>query len=157
MRVTTDLAPIMIAAVLLLLVGVAALLVHARRSGRVDRLLKTGVVVALVGVGVLAVALFVQAAFFAGDFGAMPTLVIPGGIALAVGVFVVGIAVLRLMPRWVGASLVVGALAIVVANDQDVRVLLYIPFGLAWMVVGWALWITPRGQDAPGALAGSRR
>jgi hypothetical protein len=157
MRDTSELAPLMIAAALLLLVGFIGLVVHARRTARIGWLMKLGVVVALAGAGVLAVALFVQAVFFAGDFPAMPTLVIPGGVALALGVLTVGFAVLRLMPRWVGILLVAGATTLIAANDQDARVLLYIPFGLSWLAVGWMLRSETRGQVAGRSLSTSPR
>jgi hypothetical protein len=156
MRDTTDLAPLMIAAALFLLVGFIGLVVHVRRTGRLAWLMKLGMLVALAGAGVLAVALFVQAVFFAGDFPAMPTLVIPGGVALALGVLTVGFAVLRLMPRWVGILLVAGATALIAANDQDARVLLYIPFGLSWTAVGWMLRTETRWQVAGRSLSSPR-
>jgi hypothetical protein len=35
---------------------------------------------------------------------------------------------------------IVGALAMLGANEQTARVLLMIPFGVAWVAVGYVLW-----------------
>ncbi len=37
--------------------------------------------------------------------------------------------------------LIVGSLAMLGFNDQNAQVLLAIPFGVAWMAVGYALWL----------------
>ena len=47
-----------------------------------------------------------------------------------------GLTVVRAGSRWVGALLVAGSLALFAANDQDDRVLLLVPFALAWIVAG---------------------
>lgn len=139
MRETTDLAPLMLSAMVLLLIGFAGLLAFAAREGRFGRGMKSGVVLTSLGAVILAAALAIQAILYAGDFPAMPSFVIPGGILLAAGVLLLGIAIYRLMPAWVGTFLVVSAVALVFGNDQDARVLLYVPFGLAWMAIGWTL------------------
>ena len=70
----------------------------------------------------------------------MPLVVLPGGLALLVGLLIVGIVILRadILPRWSAVLLVLGTLAMLGLNDQDARVLLAIPFGIAWMGVGYA-------------------
>ena len=69
-------------------------------------------------------------------------MVVPGLLALVVGFVVAGIAILRarVLPRWVAVLIVVGALAMLGANEQTARVLLMIPFGVAWVAVGYVLW-----------------
>ena len=83
-----------------------------------------------------------QALVFGGDFPAMPLVVVPGLLAVICGAVLLGIAVLRarVLPRWVGALLIAGALALLVFNEQNERVFLGIPFGAAWVAVGYALW-----------------
>ncbi len=47
--------------------------------------------------------------------------------------------------------IIVGALVMLGANEQTVRVLLMIPFGLAWVAVGYVLWSgvgAPTGQPS---------
>ena len=88
------------------------------------------------------IATVIQAIFFGGDFPLMPHFVIPGLLALVVGFVLVGIAILRagVLPRWVAVLIIVGALAMLAANEQTARVLLMIPFGVAWVAVGYVLW-----------------
>jgi hypothetical protein len=45
--------------------------------------------------------------------------------------------------------LVVGTLAMLVANDQNAQVFLAIPFGIAWVAVGYVLWC---GKGMPRAM-----
>jgi hypothetical protein len=83
-------------------------------------------------------------------------LVTPGLAACVAGSAMAGVATIRagVTPRWVGALLVAGSLALYAGNDQDERVLAVIPFGLAWMVVGGALaWVGDRTPE-PLAYAG---
>ena len=82
----------------------------------------------------------------------MPAVVIPGGLALVLGFLLVAIATLRTgaLPRWASALLVGGTLALVGFNDQNAQALLAIPFGLAWLGVGYALWSGPRTASHPG-------
>ncbi len=95
----------------------------------------------------------IQALFFGGDFPLMPYFVVPGLLALVVGFVLVGIAILSagVLPRWVAVLIIVGALAMLGANEQTARVLLMIPFGVAWVAVGYVLWSgvgVPTGQSA---------
>ena len=81
----------------------------------------------------------------------MPVVVLPAGLALFGGVLLIIVTALRAggVPRWAGGLLVLGVLTLVGFNDQDARVLLAIPFGLAWVAVGYALWSGP-GTPLPG-------
>jgi hypothetical protein len=116
--------------------------------------MKAGLLFTLVGAAALTAAIFVQAVFYGGDFPAMPTFVIPGAAAMATGVLLVGLAVLTLAPRCVGGLLVSGAVAFLAANDQDARVMLYIPFGLARFALGRVLWSGTAFRPAFRSLAG---
>ncbi len=128
--------------VVFLAAGAAGLVILARRSGRFGKAGKAGVFIGAVGAALLVTATLIQAIFFGGDFPLMPHFVVPGLLALVVGFVLVGVAVLRagVLPRWVAVLIVVGALAMLVANEQTARVLLMIPFGVAWVAVGYALW-----------------
>ena len=107
------------------------------------------------GAAVLVIATLVQAIFFGGDFPFMPHFVVPGLLALVVGFLLAGIAILRsgVLPRWVAVLVIVGALAMLVVNEQTARVLLMIPFGVAWVAVGYVLW---SGAGAPTGRAAAR-
>ena len=78
----------------------------------------------------------------------MPFFVIPGWLALIMGFLLLGSALLRarMVPSWVGILLLLSALVLLGFNDQDIRVLLAVPLGLSWVVVGACLGTT---QDGP--------
>ena len=134
-------AIVFIAGVLLIALGAAAVVVRARGAGRLGTLGRVGLLVGIAGAALLLIAGLVQAIFFGGDFPYMPLFVLPGGLALVVGFLLLGIAILRarVLPRWAGALLVIGALAMLGFNDQNARALLAIPFGIAWIAIGHAL------------------
>jgi len=44
------------------------------------------------------------------------------------------------LPRWLGAVLLFGALTLLGFNTLDARAWLGLPFGIAWVVVGYVLW-----------------
>ncbi len=123
-----------LAAVLLPAVGCVGLVGRARRRGGFGRLGRVGLyaVVAGVALGFMGVSLNAWAP------GLVPFFVIPALFAVVVGFLLLGLAVVRsrALPPWVGVSLVVGALSMLGANDQNWRVLLVVPFGIA---VGYAL------------------
>jgi hypothetical protein len=131
-------AGLLLASMLLIGFGLVGLVLRARTGGRFGRLGRIGAVLAGGALATLAGAGLIQAVFFAGDFPLMPWFVIPGVLALILGVLLIGVAVLRarVLPRWVGGLLIVGALALLGFNDQDARVLLGVPFGMAWIAVG---------------------
>ncbi len=137
----------------LFVVGAAGLVVLARRSGRFGRLGNAGGVIGAFGAALLVVAGLVQALFFGGDFPLMPGFVIPGVLALIMGFLLLGVAILRagVLPRWIAVLFIVGALAMLGFNEQTWRTLMAIPFGEAWMAVGYVLWSeagAPTGQPA---------
>ena len=137
-------------AMLLLGVGVAGLVLHTRNAGRLGRLGWIGLVAGVVVVEVLIISSLVEAVFFDGDFPLLS--VIPGGLVLIVGFLLLGIAILRarVLPLWVAVLFVVGTLALLWANNQNAQVFLAIPFGIAWVAVGYVLW---SGKDTPRAMA----
>jgi hypothetical protein len=129
--------------VLLLAVGAVGLVTLVRRSGHFGKAGKAGIFIGAIGAALLVIATVIQASFFGGDFPLMPHFVIPGLLALVVGFVLVGIAILRagVLPRWVAVLIIVGALAMLAAKEQTARVLLMIPFGVAWVAVGYVLWL----------------
>lgn len=137
-------------AVLLLAAGVAELVIRARNAGRFGGMGRIGLVASAVGISLLIISSLVQAIFFGGDFPLMPYVVIPGGLALVAGFLLLGLAILRarVLPRWAAGLLVVGSLAMLGVNDQNARVLLALPFGIAWAAVGYAL-RSSLGESAP--------
>jgi hypothetical protein len=145
-------AVLFLLAMLLLVVGVAGLVFHTRNAGRLGRLGWIGSVASGVGVAALIISSLTQAVFFGGDFPLMPFFVILGGLALIVGFLLLGITILRarVLPLWVAVLFVVGTLAMLGVNDQNMQVFLAIPFGIAWVAVGCVLWW---GKDTPRAMA----
>lgn len=59
---------------------------------------------------------------------------------LAFAVTGAGLMISRVLPAWSGAMLLVTSLLLFGMNDQNEAVLLVIPFGLAWIVLGGLLW-----------------
>jgi hypothetical protein len=97
-----------------------------------------------VGGVLIASGIAIQALFFNGDFPLMPFFVIPSLLALIMGFLLLGSALLRarMVPLWAGVLLLLSVLVLLGFNDQDVRVLLAVPLGLSWIVVGACLWAT---------------
>jgi hypothetical protein len=139
-----------VAALLLIGLGVAAATIRVYHASGLGRIGGTGLLVRSIGAALLLTSSIVQAIVFGGDFVYMPLLVIPGGLALIVGMLLLGIAVLRAapLPRWVGALLIIGTLAMIGYNDQNARALMAIPFGIAWLAVGYMLWVGRRTSPA---------
>ena len=91
-----------------------------------------------------------QAAFFDGDLGPMPFLLIPAGIALLAGFLMLGVAVLRsrVLPTPVSVTFLVATLLMAGFNEQTHAVLLGLPMGVAWIALGWTLWSGAARPDA---------
>lgn len=144
-----------VAAVLALAAGVFGLVRHARALGRFGGIGSVGLVASGAGVVTVTIASLVQSLFFNDDFWAMPYVVIPAALALVIGCVLLGVAILRsgLLPRWAAALLIIGTLALLGMNEQNGQVLLAIPFGLAWMVVGYVLWKADQSAPASGISA----
>jgi hypothetical protein len=149
---TATTAALVAVAGLMMVVSGVGLLLLVRRRGPLPRTARIGAGTAALGLALLASALTIQALFFDGDFPWMPGFVAPGVLALAVGLVLVGWAVMRsgVVPRWAGVSLVVGAALLVAANEQTSSILLAVPFGLAWVATGAVLLVqrSPRGETA---------
>lgn len=139
MRAYDEYAPLLLASLVFIFFGLAATVAHARALGRFGRLGWWGTILSGVGAVVLAVAILIQELLFDGDFPYMPSLVIPAILLTTIGFLLLGVVLLRVLPTWVGTVLIIGGLLLPFSNDQDTRVLLFIPFGLAWIAVGYAL------------------
>ena len=90
------------------------------------------------------------------NWNGMPGLVIPGVLLLVLGLVLVAAVVLRahVVPVWVAALLLGTALLLLFANEQTSRILLAVPFGIAWLTMGVVLLRTPAGQGSrPPAFA----
>lgn len=133
---------LMLLSLLLCAAGAVGLVVLARRLGRFGRTGRAGFIVGAVGAALLVASGMIQALFFGGDFPLMPYFVVPGVLALVVGLVLLGIAILAagVLPRWAAMLLIVGALAMLGFNEQTVMALMAIPLGVAWVAVGHALW-----------------
>lgn len=131
-----------VAALLLFAVATAGLIVLVLRTGRFGTTGRLGAVLTAAGVLVLVLAGLAQALVFDGDFPLMPYFVVPAVAASIIGVVVLAVTVLRsrVLPGWAGGSLMVGALAMVGFNEQTEAAWLALPFGVAWIAVGYALW-----------------
>lgn len=91
-----------------------------------------------------------------GNWDGMPALVVPGVVLLAAGVVLVAWLVLRagLLPTGLAVLLLSTAVLLPFSNEQTSRVLLAVPFGLAWLAAGVSLlWRGVAGR-AVGAFAG---
>ena len=155
MRSTTPLVSALgAAATVFIIVGMAGLLVMARRFGRHTRLANAGLITATAGFAILLLGVLIQAVFFSGDLPWMPFIVIPGVIGVIAGFVMIGIFILRsgLLPRWLGVFLVVSAVLLLAANEQTAAVLFAIPFGLAVTTVGFFMW-----TNGERALVGASR
>lgn len=123
-------------------VGDACLLESHRDLGGLNVLVVAGAALILLALAVhargpSAVAVASGAAVVLAGVAAANWYVLVAGVAACViGSVLLGIEAVRAGSRWVGALLVAGSLALFAANDQDERVLLLIPFALAWMVAG---------------------
>ncbi len=144
-----------IASVLALAAGIFGLVRHARALGRFGRIGSVGLVASGTGVVTVTIASLVQSIFFNNDFWAMPYFVIPAALALVIGCVLLGVAILRsgVLPRWAAALLIIGTLALLGMNEQNTQVLLAIPFGVAWVAVGYVLWKGDQRASAGGTSA----
>ena len=134
---------------LLLIAGAAMGLVRlaalSRPAGRWWTLLP-GVLIIL---GVVLIIAGIAAGSISED---LPPLGVVSGMAcLLVGGVLAAVVVLRsrILPRYVAVALAVGTLALVAFNDQNWRVLMCLPFALAWILTGLALVRSPARAATP--------
>jgi hypothetical protein len=139
-----------VAAIMILAAGIG-LVIHIQRRGQLGRLGVAGVCSCVVGVALLVAAGFVPATVFGRGIDAVPFFVIPGVALLAIGALLVAVVVIRsrVLPRWAGYSLLICAGMLLLANEQTAAVLFAVPFGIAWILVGAALW---RDRNAASAF-----
>ncbi len=132
---------LLIAAVLALAAGVWGLVSRARAMAGFGRLGSAGLIASAAGVVTVVIASLVQAIVYNGDFWAMPYFVIPAALALVAGFVLLGVALLRsgVLSRWVAALLIIATLAMLGMNEQNTWVLMAIPFGVTWAVIGYVL------------------
>jgi len=124
-----------------LAISLAGLLLLARREAGVGRAGVSGGVACLVGLILLGTA-GVTSSFIDSNWEHMPLLVAPGVLFLSIGLALVAWSVwrARVLPGSFAATVLVTLLLLPVANEQTSLVLLAIPFGLAWTLVGaWML------------------
>ena len=114
--------------VVLIVVGIVAL--HACLRSLYGRLGAVGLILALFGSAVLVVS------------GASWPWELVGAIALLLGSLLMGVAALVVNAplRWGAIALVVGSLTFFLYNTETARVWFALPYGAAWVVVGYLLW-----------------
>src|ERR687889_404208 len=137
MRDTSDVALLLLLALLLSAIGLAGVFIRARNNGRLDRWGQIGLALSSVGLALLVLGMVLSA--ISEVFWVLAPL---GGLALVIGLALVGIAALRMevLPRWAAVLLVIGSLGMLGFNDQNAQALMAIPFGIGWLAVGYALW-----------------
>lgn len=94
--------------------------------------------IGILGAGIMGI-------FFRSDSSLLYFFVTLPAILLAMLAFAVlgaGLMRSRVMPIWSGATLLLTSLLLFAFNDQNERVLLIIPFGVSWMVLGGLLWFS---------------
>ena len=152
-RDLSGLEPLLQAGALLILAGFAGVTVLARGAGAPAGLVRAaraavGGGSALVVAGILAQAIWSWEPSWL-------TLVVPGLAACTIGFALTGLALIRskAAPLPLGALLLAASVALFAANDQDARVLLLIPFGTAWTLLGAALIAPARSPRLAAARA----
>jgi hypothetical protein len=116
--------------------AVAAL--HARQRQRSGKLGKAGAVAAFLGCVATGVNNPIE---HCGDVEILGLVLwVPGTLLLFFGLLVLGVATVRarVLPAWAGAAVAAGVVALFMAADAAGMVI----FGLTWIAVGYALWLT---------------
>ena len=133
-----DTALFVIAGVLLA-VSCVGLLQLARRVRPLGRPGAAAAVAAGAGLALLAAA--GVATWVDEGWAGMPALVVPGVVLLAAGLVLVTWVVFRarVLPNGLSGLLLATALLLPLANEQTARVLLAVPFGVAWLAAGVVL------------------
>ena len=131
-------------AALLIAVSVGGLLVLAHERGRIGRVGAVGAAVGGVGLALLVAAGLVG--MTDPDFEQMPGLVVPGVLLAVVGLLMLAWGVYRagVLPTWLTVLVLVCVVLMGAANEETSRVLLAVPFGVAWMLVGLVVLRAPQ-------------
>jgi hypothetical protein len=124
---------LMVLAAVAMVTFLLSLLALLARTGELGWTGVTGV--AACAVGFLALAVMALPAF------RDQTRPIFGLVTVAVGLALVGWTVLRsgIVPTWTGVGMLVGVFVLAGVNEQNSRVLLALPFGIAWLTTGVVL------------------
>jgi len=132
---------LLIVAELFFAIGLVA---RAWRTGRFGRSGWAGLAAIAAGTALVAAGMTLDV----WNSGLVPAFIIPGLLAVIAGFLLLGVAVLRAgaLPRWARVPLIVGALAMLGFNDQTWQALMAVPFGVAWVAVGYALWSSEPAQ-----------
>jgi hypothetical protein len=135
---TTATSWLMVLAAFALVAFLLALLVLLGRSGNLGWTGIAGLVSCVLGLGGLALATLPQVR---DQLRPLPMMA-----AIAVGLALLGWTVLRsgLIPTWAAIALLIGFLLLGGVSEQTLRVLLALPFGITWFVIGIALIQRPR-------------
>jgi hypothetical protein len=135
---------LMLLAAAALVAFLVALLALLGRSGNLGWTGIAGLVLCVLGLGGLALATLPQVR---DQWRPLPMMV-----AIAVGLALLAWTVLRsgLMPTWAAVALLIGFLLLGGVSEQTARVLLALPFGMAWLVTGIAM--IQRSRTDPSAL-----
>jgi hypothetical protein len=143
-REVRDLGIVMMASLLLLLLGLWAL-----RPWLATRLGQIGQSAFLASAGGVLIAVLAGFAMAIG-LEELWVLLVLGLLIVAVGSFLLGIAVLRsrAMPRSVAVFLIVGGLLFFGFNTEDARALFALPLGAAWAWLGYHHLTSPQDQPA---------
>ena len=154
MRDTGSIDALLMLGFLLVAAGAVGLVLSLREIGQFGWLARAGGIVGAVGFA-LAVLAAITAAMTGGMSPLMPYFVVPGLLAIIVGFLLLAAPVLRAraLPLPTDILLIMSLLAMFGFNDQNWRVLLAVPFGVAWMAVGYTLW--SEKTAAPKRVAGA--
>jgi hypothetical protein len=136
-RQADDLAPYLLVSMVMLSIAGAVLVFRHRHD--VSRV----VLWAVTAIGATAVALLGAASAMMAidpDSAFMPVLVLGGFLALVVAMLTAlwGFVRAGVTPRWMGLTVAVAVIVLLGANTEDWRAFLFVPFGLAWVVIGVA-------------------
>lgn len=138
-RDSGDLMPWIMAGLVLIVVGLVGL--YFRQARRARGLGRTALVLAIVGMPFMAVGglAMTRDGTVAGISGF--TLFLPGYLAIIVSLLLFGIASLRTpaLPLWAGVLLILTPVLLFLFNTEDARAWLMVPFGAAWVVLGYVI------------------
>lgn len=144
-------APLLALAIALMAFAVIGMMVQAFQADRMGWLGRAGTIALAMAGAELAVYALASNLF---DNQIQP-LAAMGGPLLVVGILLTGAALLRAgaLHRSAVMALLLGSVAMLGYNDQNAQVLLAVPFGVAWLVVGLTLLLKPEPEPTAQAPA----